>query len=130
MYNCMVLYNAPWIEALSLRTVARGKQYRDVHKQTTNKQLLNFTRERERENSAVLQQRMLLVWADLVWWLHRFCAGKSLSACPATSAPELTPPKGKNKENFKLILEVLTDFTGPSTLPESARHRDSSSYDK
>ena len=33
---------------MSLRTVARGKQYRDVHKQTTNKQLLNFTRERER----------------------------------------------------------------------------------
>ena len=40
---------APWIEALSLRTVARGKQYRDVHKQTANKQLLNFTGERERE---------------------------------------------------------------------------------
>ena len=25
MYNCMVLYNAPWIEALSLRTVAKRK---------------------------------------------------------------------------------------------------------
>ena len=47
MYNCPVLYNAPWIEALSLRTVARGKQYRDVRKQTTNKQLLNFTGGRE-----------------------------------------------------------------------------------
>ena len=49
MYNCTVLYTAPWIEALSLRTIARGKQYRDVHKQTTNKQLLNFTKKRERE---------------------------------------------------------------------------------
>ena len=36
-------------KALSLRTIARGKQYSDVHKQTTNKQLLNFTREIERE---------------------------------------------------------------------------------
>ena len=44
-----LLSRTPWIEALSLRTVARGKQYRDVHKQTTNKQLLNFTRERESE---------------------------------------------------------------------------------
>ena len=33
-------------KALSLaqpKAIARGKQYSDVHKQTTNKQLLNFT---------------------------------------------------------------------------------------
>ena len=54
MYNCTVLYNAPWIEALSLRTVAKGKQCRDVHKQNDKQTAAEFyKREREREDPAL-----------------------------------------------------------------------------
>ena len=49
-----LLQDAPWIKGLELslaqpKDSCQEENNADVHKQTTNKQLLNFTRERERE---------------------------------------------------------------------------------